>query len=192
MPIFVSSSLNMNDFQLNPQWILKALDGDAEARHEIFNHTADELMGVTYRYANSMTQAEEWLVGGYVYLFLHWHTRKPGELLRTWMRREMAIFCAKKCFLYESPLITETTDRKLLDIKGRDLSGEEVFFVLKALPISFRCILNLYSVEGFSFNEIAKISGQSPEEVAGQYTRGRLMMAKLLSVPEPLTDRKRG
>ena len=61
------------------------------------------------------------------------------------------------------------------------LATDELFNALRALPVGFRTVFNLYAVDGYKHTEIAEMLGISASASRFQYTRARERLRKHLT-----------
>lgn len=104
----------------------------------------------------------------------------------TWLRaiavRRSLDFLRKREKLRFTELVAVTPEKAPdppLALAG--LSNDELFNALKALPLGYRTVFNLYAVDGYRHTEIAKILGISASASRSQYARAKARLRKHLS-----------
>lgn len=154
------------------------LKGRPEAQRQLYEHYAEYMLGVCYRYTKSMPDAEDILQEGFVKVFTNLHQFKQQGELGAWIRRIMvntAINYLKKQSRYQSDL--SFADITLHPVTGDDpdvmLSVKELADLIRQLPVGYQTIFNLHAVEGYSHVEIGKILGIQEGTSRSQYARAR-------------------
>jgi RNA polymerase sigma-70 factor (ECF subfamily) len=70
-----------------------------------------------------------------------------------------------------------------------DLLGEQLLAALDEIPETFRTVVILVNVEGFTYDETAEVLGIAPGTVRSRMKRGRTMLQKALWEQRPVSDR---
>ncbi len=61
-----------------------------------------------------------------------------------------------------------------------DLAAEELHHLIRKLPLGYRTVFNLYSIEGYSHSEIGKALGIAESTSRSQLTKSRNMLRQLI------------
>ena len=70
-----------------------------------------------------------------------------------------------------------------------DLLGKQLLTALDALPETFRTVVILVNVEGFTYDETAEVLGIAPGTVRSRMKRGRTLLQKALWEQRPASQR---
>jgi RNA polymerase sigma-70 factor (ECF subfamily) len=70
-----------------------------------------------------------------------------------------------------------------------DLLGEQLLAALDEIPETFRTVVILVNVEGFTYDETAEVLGIAPGTVRSRMKRGRTMLQKALWEQRPDSNR---
>lgn len=151
------------------------------AQKQLYDHFAESMMGVCYRYTKSVTDAEDVLQDGFVKVFRHLNQYKQQGELGGWIRRIMVTtslnFLKKKSrdrheFSFENenlhPVIDDNPELKL--------TGKELANLIRQLPVGYQTIFNLYAIEGFTHVEIGQMLGINEGTSRSQYSRARSLL----------------
>ncbi len=177
---------------------------EVETRRRQFTDQAMEHMPSLYSAALRMTRnpsdAEDLVQETYLKAFRAWSSFEQGTNLKAWLYRILTntfinTYRAKKRRPEESEL-DEVEDlylyRRLggLEAARASRSAEDevmelftegdVKAAIEALPENFRLAVLLADVEGFSYKEIAEITGVSKGTVMSRLFRGRRLLQKAL------------
>ena len=151
------------------------------AQRQLYDHFAETMLGICYRYTKSMDDAEDVLQDGFVKVFRSLHQYKYEGELGGWIRRIMvttALNYLKKNarynheFSYDGENLHPVAD----DNPEIKMTGKELADLVRQLPVGYQTIFNLHAVEGFSHVEIGKILGINEGTSRSQYARARALL----------------
>jgi RNA polymerase sigma factor (sigma-70 family) len=163
------------------------LKGLPDAQRLLYEHFAESMLGVCYRYTKSMPDAEDVLQDGFIKVFKNLHQYKSEGELGAWVRRIMvntALNFLKKNSRYQTdlsfldpglhPVSDENPDVRL---QARDLAD-----LIRQLPTGYQTIFNLHAVEGYSHVEIGKMLGINEGTSRSQYARARALLISWIKI----------
>lgn len=184
---------NLMDYQ---QLVKQCLRGDMAAQKQLYNHFADGMLGICYRYTKSMADAEDILQEGFIKVFRHLEQYKSQGELGGWIRRIMvntAINYLKKNSRYQSDL-SFTDNGGLHPVSDDDpevlLNAKELAELIRQLPPGYQTIFNMHAVEGYSHVEIGKILGINEGTSRSQYARARTLLISWIKKSAPDTKKE--
>lgn len=148
------------------------------AQRQLYDHFAESMLGVCYRYTKSMEDAEDVLQDGFVKVFRHLHQYRHEGELGAWIRRTMvttALNFLKKNARYNRDLSFENEHLHLVadDNPEIKMSGKELADLIRQLPAGYQTIFNLHAVEGYTHVEIGKMLSISEGTSRSQYARAK-------------------
>jgi RNA polymerase sigma-70 factor (ECF subfamily) len=148
----------------------------------------DRLYGAAVRFTRSPASAEDLVLETYLQAYAAFGSLQPGTNLRVWMYRILTA-----CYLdavrraQGTPTPEEIGDRndstgfRPTEVEALDrLPAGDVKAVLEELPAGLRIAVYLADVEGFTYQEIADITGTALDTVISQLHRGRRRLRELL------------
>jgi len=151
------------------------------AQRQLYDHFAEPMLGVCYRYTKSVDDAEDVLQDGFVKVFRNLHQFKYEGELGAWIRRIMvttALNFLKKNSRYNRDLAFD--NESLHPVADDDpvikITGKELADLIRQLPIGYQTIFNMHAVEGFSHVEIGKLMGINEGTSRSQYARARALL----------------
>jgi RNA polymerase sigma factor (sigma-70 family) len=157
------------------------LKGKSQAQRELYEHFAQTMLGVCYRYTRSVRDAEDVLQEGFIKVFLHLKQYKQEGELGAWIRRIMvntALNYLKRnrkyqeeMFFTEEYLHPVTDDDPVIRLQAKELAD-----LIRQLPQGYQVIFNLHAVEGFTHVEIGEMLGISDGTSRSQYSRARNLL----------------
>lgn len=161
--------------------VKECLKGRPDAQRQLYEHFAEGMLGVCYRYTKSMADAEDVLQEGFIKVFTHLGQFKSEGELGGWIRRIMvntALNFLKKNSRYQQDLAY--TDPGLHPVSDDNpevkLNAKDLSELIRQLPTGYQTIFNMHAVEGFSHVEIGKILGINEGTSRSQYARARALL----------------
>lgn len=174
-------------------------------RREIFEQEAIKHLDALYRTALRMTRnpqdAEDLVQETYLRAYRFFDQFQPGTNMRAWLfkiltnsyintyRRSAAepkstsLEEAEEFSLYRQMARESQTGSLSWDVEAEVLdrfAEEDIREAIEKLPPAFRMTVLLADVEGFSYKEIAEITGVSKGTVMSRLFRGRRLLQKAL------------
>jgi RNA polymerase sigma factor (sigma-70 family) len=161
--------------------VRECLKGKSQAQRELYEHFAEKMLGVCYRYTRSIRDAEDVLQEGFVKVFHNLHQYKQKGELGAWVRRIMvntALNFLKRHRKYQEEMFF--TEEYLHPVTNDDpavlLGAKELADLVRQLPQGYQVIFNLHAVEGYSHVEIGEMLGISDGTSRSQYARARSLL----------------
>ncbi len=144
--------------------IKSCIKQDQQAQMALFHKYRKQYHGLCRRYVNNQEIAEEVLMDAFVVIFKKIKSHK-GKSLEGWMR---SIVIHKAIDYYRQhkndPVFYEIETELLKKSTGEQkhtAEADDLLKMLHALPVGYRMVFNLHSIEGFQHKEIAKRLGVS-------------------------------
>ena len=145
-----------------------------------YEEIADKYIDTIYRLALSRTKsqqyAEDITQDVFVKLISSRKNFESEEHLKAWLLR-VTINLTKDLF---SSSWFKATDELSEDISYRDEEKSDLYYAVMKLSQKYRTVIHLHYYEGYSVDEIAKITGASPGTVKSQLHRSRQMLKELI------------
>ena len=171
----------------NEELIKACRNGERAAQKRLYDAYAPQMMGVCYRYAQSLQEAEDILQEAFIKVFSNLDQfRSEGEP-GAWIRR-IVVNCAINALRKRKMQISswDNQPEELHPISDTDpeikLDAKELADLIQKLPDGYRIVFNLHVVEGYTHEEIGKVLGIKPASSRSQYLRARALLAKQVNV----------
>lgn len=168
-----------------PELIKEARQGSAAAQKCLFDLFADKMMIVCRRYVKNSEDAEELMLDGFYKFFkaISSFTYQGDAALHSWLKRIMVNECLM--FLRRKTTFTIVSETAADEVPLKEdvlnkLSAVEIFNLIVQLPVGYRTIFNLHSVEGMSHKEIAQLLSINEGTSKSQLSKARTLLRKLL------------
>ena len=200
-PFEVALSLKSNE-NLLPAIIDRSKES-LEERKSRFERDAlvftSQLYGAALRYTKNTHDAQDLVQDTYAKAFTSFHQFEPGTNLKAWLYRILTTtFINNYRKDQRRPQISaaEIEDWQIADASSHtsdqgksaedevleNIADKDVKEALAAMPEDFRMAVYLSDVEGFSYKEVAEITGVPTGTVMSRLHRGRKLLRKSLSV----------
>jgi RNA polymerase sigma factor (sigma-70 family) len=167
----------------------KILEGckknDRSAQAGLSKLLAPKLLGLCIRYLQNRDEAEDAMQDAFVKIFTNIASFKGSGSFEGWAKR-VAVNTALTALKDRNKISFERHTDDLEQIGMDDeaeplaLSSKEILDCMKALPVGYRTIVNLFLVEEFSHKEIAEKLNITESTSRSQYSRARQTLMKLI------------
>ena len=157
------------------------LKGKPEAQRQLYEHFAETMLGVCYRYTKSLKDAEDVLQEAFVKVFFSLKQYRYEGQLGAWIRRIMvntALNFLKRNHNYRDQMYFPpehlhpiTSDDPVVAMEAKELTE-----LIRQLPPGYQTIFNLHAIEGYSHVEIGEMLGITDGTSRSQYARARALM----------------
>ncbi len=161
------------------------LNNNPLCQRELFNRYSPKLLAVCMRYAFCREDAEDMLQEGFINIFRQLHTFEGKGAFEGWMRRIIVNNCINN--LKKNKKFSDMIDiDAAMEMPNSEESfpsimhGKQVLAYIRSLPVGYRTVINLYSIEGFSHKEISEMLGIAESTSRSQYTRAKTILENML------------
>lgn len=165
------------------QLVKDCLRGKSMACRHLYEHFAENMLGVCYRYTKSLEDAEDVLQEGFIKVFKHLSQFSFQGELGGWIRKIMvntALNYLKQNQKYRRDLSFNdltvhpiANDNPILQLQTKELAK-----LIRELPTGSQTIFNLYAIEGYTHAEIGKLLGINEGTSKSQYARAKSLLAQ--------------
>jgi len=162
--------------------IQKCASGDRKAQTTLYNHFAPKMYGVCLRYSKDTTEAEDNLQDGFIRVFTKINQFGFKGSFEGWMRRIMVNTSLEKfrksnhLYPVEDMMVFESIQYSEETLSG--ISADDLMKIIQQLPPRYRMVFNLYAIEGYSHQEIAKLMKITEGTSKSNLSRARVILQK--------------
>jgi RNA polymerase sigma-70 factor (ECF subfamily) len=181
MLIFRGQTANMTE-----ELILQGCQkNDPAAQQLLYQRYSPKMLSVCYRYAKSREDAEDMLQEGFVKIFLQINRYEHRGSLEGWILRVIVHTCINHLKKYKKfNDVVDLAYAANLIIREDNIPGivqaKQIVESIRALPIGYRTVLNLYAIEGYSHKEIGSMLEIEESTSRSQYTRAKNLLEEIL------------
>ena len=168
-----------------PELIKEARHGSAAAQKCLFDLFSEKMMMICRRYVKNQEDAEELMLDGFYKFFktMPSFSYQSDSALHAWLKRIMINECLM--FLRKKTTFTIVAETAADEVPLQEealnrLSAAEIFDLIVRLPVGYRTVFNLYSVEGMSHKEIAQLLDINEGTSKSQLSKAKTVLQKML------------
>jgi RNA polymerase sigma factor (sigma-70 family) len=171
---------NVNEIDISV--IRQAAEGNDRAFEIVYNSLAGKMFSLCLRYAGNTEDAQDFFQEGFMKLYRKLSFFREEGSFEGWARR---IFITTSLDLLKSKKAKEKQqeagDPKAAKNGAYDkMSMDYLLSAIQQLPVTYRTILNLSVIEGFTHKEIGKMIGMEAIASKARLHKARVMLKKLL------------
>jgi RNA polymerase sigma factor (sigma-70 family) len=176
-------------FMLNEKELLEGCaKGDRAAQKALYERYCRKMMVICQRYAKTTAEAEDILQEGFVKVFGAIKSFRGESALGTWITRIMinTALNSQRQKLYMLPMVdlTEVSLPEREEVILAQFRLEELVAIIQSLPDGCRVVFNLFAIEGYGHNEIAKMMNISEGTSKSQYNRAKSLLRTKLEAQQ--------
>jgi RNA polymerase sigma-70 factor (ECF subfamily) len=158
---------------------------DPAAQQLLYQKYSPKMLSVCYRYAKSREDAEDMLQEGFVKVFLQINRYEHRGSLEGWILRVIVHTCINHLKKYKKfNDVVDLAYASNLVIREDNIpcivQAKQIVESIRALPIGYRTVLNLYAIEGYSHKEIGSMLEIEESTSRSQYTRAKNLLEEIL------------
>jgi len=158
---------------------------DPAAQQLLYQRYSPKMLSVCYRYAKSREDAEDMLQEGFVKIFLQINRYEHRGSLEGWILRVIVHTCINHLKKYKKfNDVVDLAYAANLIIREDNIPGivqaKQIVESIRALPLGYRTVLNLYAIEGYSHKEIGLMLEIEESTSRSQYTRAKNLLEEIL------------
>jgi RNA polymerase sigma-70 factor (ECF subfamily) len=141
------------------------------------------MLGVCRQYTKDVPQAEDLMITAFMKVFTNLEKFEHNGSFEGWIRRIMVNECIswlrlqKKTTYLEDEFFVESTENPIETI----FEVNEIQHLIDNLPDGYKMIFNLYAIEGFKHQEIAKMLNISEGTSKSQLSHARSFLKKQIN-----------
>jgi len=162
-----------------------------ESQKKIYSSFYGYAMSICHRYANHDEDANEILNDGFLKVFVEIYRFKPAytdtvNSFKGWLRKIMIYTAIDHFRKNNKHRMSVELNETYIHVPSGDedslskISYEEILASIKFLTPGYRTVLNLFIIEGFSHEEIAKELGISVGTSKSNLAKARKQLQKIL------------
>ena len=171
-----------------------------ESQKKLYSSFYGYAMSICHRYTNHEEDATEILNDGFLKVFVEIYRFKPAytdtiNSFKGWIRKIMIYTAIDHFRKNMKHRMTTELNETYMHLPGVDedalskISHEEIISAIKFLTPGYRTVLNLFIIEGFSHEEIAKELGISVGTSKSNLAKARKQLQKILLQHNEITHK---
>jgi RNA polymerase sigma factor (sigma-70 family) len=181
--------MNLDEKEL----IKGCINGDRLAQKQLYDAFAGKMYVLSKRYAKDLTDAEDIMQEAFMKVFDNIRHFRGESPLEFWIRSIVVNTAIK--FLKKQKPWTHSGDIELYqnevssdEISISGMNYDQLLEMIRELPEGCQTIFNLYAIEGYKHQEIAKMLDISEGTSKSQFARARMLLIQKLKAEHGLDD----
>jgi RNA polymerase sigma-70 factor (ECF subfamily) len=156
---------------------------DRKLQRELYERYADRMFVLCLRYTKSTQEAEDVLQESFIKVFDKIKDFKAESTLGYWIKRIVinTALNSQRSKLYLFPMV-DVVDTNLSEREFNlsNIHFQELVGMIQQLPSGCQAVFNMYAIEGYKHQEIAKMLEISEGTSKSQYARAKLLLREML------------
>jgi len=152
------------------------------------------MLGLCRRYVNDVSEAEMVMITGFLKVFDKIDQYSGEGSFEGWIRRimvnESLLYIRKNKGMYIEVDIEYADQEPNYELAYNNLEVADLLKLISTLPIGYRTVFNMFAIEGYSHQEIAKELSISENTSKSQLSRARKMLQKQIIEKEAMWEAK--
>lgn len=157
-----------------------AVENNRQAQQQLYVKFSPKMLGVCRQYIKDLQQAEDVMITAFMKVFTNLKSFEHKGSFEGWIRRVMVNECISFIRVQKQVkyIEDETFFEERTDSFDNHYSVEEIQFLIDHLPDGYRMVFNLFAIEGYKHQEIAKMLGINEGTSKSQLAHARKMLQK--------------
>lgn len=163
------------------EYIDGCVKGDRAAQRKLYEALSTKMFAVCIRYMGDRDSAADILQDGFITLFTKIASYSGEGSFEGWARRIFVNTALMSLRKKDALKISDELDAAWnisseLPSQVQEMGYKELMRLVETLPTGYRIVFNMYAVEGYSHDEIAKALNISSSTSRSQLLRARKML----------------
>ncbi|MBL0735487.1 RNA polymerase sigma factor [Flavobacterium sp. GN10] len=161
-----------------------AADNNRQAQQQIYSKFSSKMLSVCRQYIKDIQLAEDVMITAFMKVFTNLKNFEHKGSFEGWIRRIMVNECIsylrvqKKVKFAEDEFFVEESFNEI----DSQFTVEQIQYLIDALPDGYKMVFNLYAIEGYKHNEIAKMLGINEGTSKSQLSHARKMLQTQITI----------
>lgn len=161
-----------------------AVENNRQAQQQIYSKFSSKMLSVCRQYIKDIQLAEDVMITAFMKVFTNLKNFEHKGSFEGWIRRIMVNECIsylrvqKKVKFAEDEFFIEESFNEI----DSQFTVEQIQYLIDALPDGYKMVFNLYAIEGYKHNEIAKMLGINEGTSKSQLSHARKMLQTQITI----------
>lgn len=161
-----------------------AVENNRQAQQQIYSKFSSKMLSVCRQYIKDIQLAEDVMITAFMKVFTNLKNFEHKGSFEGWIRRIMVNECIS--YLRVQKKVKFAEDEFFVEESFNDIDSqftvEQIQYLIDALPDGYKMVFNLYAIEGYKHNEIAKMLGINEGTSKSQLSHARKMLQTQISI----------
>jgi RNA polymerase sigma-70 factor (ECF subfamily) len=160
-----------------------AVENNRQAQQKIYSKYSPKMLGICRQYIKDLQQAEDIMITAFMKVFTNLDSFEHKGSFEGWIRRIMVNECIsyirvqKKVSFLEDEYYVEDSFNNI----ESHFSVNDIQSLIDSLPDGYKMVFNLYIIEGYKHQEIAKMLGINEGTSKSQLSHARKMLQEQIN-----------
>jgi RNA polymerase sigma-70 factor (ECF subfamily) len=170
----------INLHQEEIETIKLAVRNNRQAQQKIYTQFSPKMLGVCRQYIKDMQLAEDVMLTAFMKVFSNLSSFQFNGSFEGWIRRIMVNECISSIRVRKKIQFIEDENffEERINTIEESFLQDDIQSLIDNLPDGYKMIFNLYAIEGFKHQEIAKMLGISEGTSKSQLSHARKILQK--------------
>jgi RNA polymerase sigma-70 factor (ECF subfamily) len=161
-----------------------AAENNRQAQQQIYSRFSSKMLSVCRQYIKDIQLAEDVMITAFMKVFTNLSKFEHKGSFEGWIRRIMVNECIsylrvqKKVKFAEDEFFVEEGFNEI----DSQFTVEQIQYLIDSLPDGYKMVFNLYAIEGYKHNEIAKMLGINEGTSKSQLSHARKMLQTQITI----------
>lgn len=167
--------------------VKKCQENKTSAQAELYNQFSSQLFSVCLRYADNADDAQDIFQDGFIMIFQKINQFRFEGSFEGWLRRIMVNCCIEKhrnknhlYVINEELTPDETAENDDEEFDTEEYTYDELLEIIRSLPDRYNQVFNLYTIEGYSHQQISEMLKISVGTSKSNLSRAREKLKDLI------------
>lgn len=184
---------NSTNFSDEAGLIKGCLKGDRLAQRHLYESYSGKFLAICLRYLKDREHAEDVMIEGFMKIFEKLSQYQGTGSFEGWMKRIIVTQALMRLRSNKHLMMEVNVDDDSAypdhHYETNHMEVEELMNLLKALPVGYRTVFNLYAIEGYSHKEIGDLLGITESTSKSQLNRARNVLKDRI-ITQQIKERK--
>ncbi|PXY41075.1 RNA polymerase subunit sigma-70 [Flavobacterium cheongpyeongense] len=161
-----------------------AVENNRQAQQQIYSRFSSKMLSVCRQYIKDIQLAEDVMITAFMKVFTNLNKFEQKGSFEGWIRRIMVNECIsylrvqKKVKFAEDEFFVEESFNEI----DSQFTVDQIQYLIDTLPDGYKMVFNLYAIEGYKHNEIAKMLGINEGTSKSQLSHARKMLQTQITI----------
>lgn len=180
----VLTELTESNLHIDAELVNRCLKNDQKAQKELFDTHAKQMLALCYRYVEDYDTAHDLMQEGFIKVFQKLESYSQTSPVKAWIKKIMVNHCLawlrkeKRVQKTDLDMATEIADH--VEPFADFLEINQIFKAISKLPQQMRIVINLFAIEGYTYEEIASELEIEETSVRSQVSRARKLLLEMI------------
>ena len=161
-----------------------AVENNRQAQQQIYSRFSPKMLSVCRQYIKDIQLAEDVMITAFMKVFTNLNKFEHKGSFEGWIRRIMVNECIS--YLRVQKKVRFAEDEFFIEESFNEIDSQftidQIQFLIDALPDGYKMVFNLYAIEGYKHNEIAKMLGINEGTSKSQLSHARKMLQTQITI----------